>query len=649
MGRVSGSNGSGIEFTVISEREFSYATSSDRAARKSRAIDYTIQLKIEDDQLPFHDLTVELDERESDFQAARPRDRKWKVGEVRPRKGLRRRTFRACPKKPMGSLKLVFQIRARDKHGLKIEFTGEEQRTVKNPFIPPTDFEKADRKGDKWIPERHDRFKEFSEKIQGNARFLVVVGPPGVGKSTFLEQWRRWVIHDHVRDKRRPPVVIIARPVPYAGHPPGKEPLPIKIEHEWESLPAFAWRVDKAVLQDLTTYLSILFKIRGYFSRFSKKKLAEKIPLPGEELPGEEQETGKKEEQDYRYSGLFLPSYEGGDRPDEEWERASLVSYLVNPDYYHYLFRQALLNKVIKSQAEAFPSKDGWGESSLPELIFVIDDLDYCSLTVTRMGWLTRYIPRDTIGVKAVIVLRLRLEDLFVQGALEVLKKEMGEYYSFPIAPIIPDGEKAGEEVLRSILGTRLPTSWKECWDDAEVRYLHYLTGGMPQIFEYGLRKWVENRTKKETKAERLRRVSGEEIRTLYEPARDSAGENNGDSQKTKELGLNDLWKSFRDTIEAMNADEAVKKQADLLLREMAADQDSILNRPAEYSFKMTPLREGGLMLMGSIWNRDALVLLQKVGLVETNENGHYRLAIPVLCIAINNSEERVTVKNSRG
>lgn len=501
--------------------------------------------------------------------------------------GHNRFRFRFKPRYLARKMSIKFLIKGYDERGLEYHSKPTKDLSLKNPFILRSYEEKMDKRG---IAERRELFTKFNRFLYERSMPVgFVVGPPGIGKTTFLEQWRHWAIKD--KKSEQFPIIIIAHPM---------------VTQE-SSFRDFIWEVDKAIYSDF------------------KRKYRRSRSLPGD--------IRKMTTDTFR--SLGLPSYSGKRYRGRgaKLEKASRASYLVNPDYYHTRFVQEFcqcISKLIES------------ELFHPPVVVAIDDLQ--DWTLERMGWLLTSMTSlsESLGVemRVVIAVRYRLDELFGDDryALKALQhtllhhtmvKNRSKTTSEPKLYFPLDTLDSRQ--IRLALTERLPKPWFDWWELDLATYLESLTGGNPQAVECVSYHWWEMCASPSELGDVLNqsnlREKEETLERSLEKKRISAPELRG----RRENSLPKLWKRYYEALIShglLRKNDKKRKVAILYLKALAKNQSGVPSEPREGMSKEEWRRRVGTDQL----DEEVVNCLEQLKLVE-RQGQFFHLAIPVLCI----------------
>jgi len=518
-------------------------------------------------------------------------------------RGHNRFRFRFKPKYLARKMHIEFLIKGYDERGL--EYSSEpisKDLTLKNPFILRSYEEKMDKRG---IAERRELFTKFNRFLYERSMPVgFVVGPPGIGKTTFLEQWRHWAIKDEKGEQF--PIIIIAHPI-------------VTPESSFRD---FIWEVDKAIYSD--------------FKRKYRRPLPDDI---------------RKTTTD-TFRSLGLPSYSGKRYRGRgaKLEKASRASYLVNPDYYHTRFVQELcqcISKLIES------------ELFRPPVVVAIDDLQ--DWTLERMGWLLTSMTSlsESLGIEmqVVIAVRYRLDELFGDDryALKALQHTLLHHTTAPHVPrgeseaiseqrpSAPEAQEHSEPKLYFTLGTldskqirdalteRLPKPWFDWWEIDLATYLESLTGGNPQAVECVSYHWWEMCASPSKLGDVLNQSNLREKEEILEKSLEKKGISVPELQGRRENSLPKLWKRYYEALTShglLRKNDKKRKAAVLYLKALAKNQPGVPSEPREGMSREEWRRRVGTDQL----DEEVVNCLEQLKLVE-RQGQSFHLAIPVLCI----------------
>lgn len=487
--------------------------------------------------------------------------------------------------------------------------------TLKNPFTPLYYSGMTEERG---IAERQEYMHDFTRFIednypsismplmQGRSRqpLLFISGPPGIGKTTFLEQWRRLYIAQASKNSQPVPVILIVRP---------EMILPL-------DLPGFAYEVNKeiysSIMKSATSYLSLLP------SRRHQKVLQETL-----------------EDHD--------PLLDG-----------SKIDYEADLSFYHDSFVKKFMgwleNLLIQ---EPFCDQSG-NVASRNILIFDIDQFN--DWNVKYIGWLMKYVHINAISPKfdimIIVTLRYSLKSFMNYAHGDAGGHAIDRLFSrVRLSPPNFDLQPLNTRQIRTIIEKRIPQEWtSRWWNDALIRYLRALTGGIPQAVESVLYHWWEEVVKKteskdsficsepllesrikvieqETKLLTRLKTSEKEayLRTYIEK-----GER---FSKHSRRSIWSLWDRYKEIFTG-------KKQEKIItyLYALSLFRKDILSNPAEWSLQrmdwLSRLSDDELdqEVIDDLMNFKVIEEVVDRGLKS------YRLVIPVLCVPIRYDKEMI-------
>lgn len=475
-------------------------------------------------------------------------------------------TLRLQPRRPKGRFEVQFCLRG-IAAGKEFRENGKVLLNVTNPF---SSLSREERRSDTWVPKRQEYFDSFKEELQKEDSCpILIYGPPGIGKTTFVELCRSHLMKPSQRGNNAPPVIIIAQPERAMMD---------------ASFTEFAWRIDQAVYEGVSDYLKLL---PGPFKRSN----------PAIEWIRSADNNQKRTPRlkDFRVPN-YLEAQTCSQLDEQTLSEVEQASYRVNPHFYHAKFVWNF-NKAIRSLIEGWPRK-----SRIPPTL-IIDELHI--VTAEQIGWLLNYLsPPTRLTIGLIIVLRYPLQILFSGKELKALDKEIqtiGGYNSLPLPPLLlPD--------IEFMLETRLPPTYFDWWNEDLINYFQVLTGGIPQVVENGLYRWVEST-----------HISSVDMSTkmsqIVEAFRESTD-------------LENLWHSHR----------ALLKSSPIFLCTLAHLQALANRMSLERPEALVPKREWQQSLGKWEWDERAVALLEHIGLVEEKADC-FRLTIPILALPISNEK----------